>query len=172
MNNVEDDLLVDDETGVYALESFRQHPYKTDIFLKVVRSMKFFPELKNQKIYLGISGWVKKNEKNIASADFENNILMFNVNREISYVTVFHELMHFVQYQSNLPRTEEYCSIYAMARMPPHLVDQDIIPYIGKGHKSYNADLCRESVNYRENGHRKYIQYLKNRLMIENRKRI
>ncbi|MFP4655000.1 MAG: hypothetical protein ACLFMM_04910 [Methanohalobium sp.] len=72
MNNIEDYLLFDNESGVQELDSFKQHPYKTDIFLKVVRAMKYFPELKNQRIYLGISGRLKKNKKHIDSAEFHH----------------------------------------------------------------------------------------------------
>ncbi len=43
-----------------------------------------------------------------------------------TYYTVAHELMHLVQFNSkDIPGGERACDVYALARLPPELIDED-----------------------------------------------
>ena len=140
---------------------------KIGLIDKIKKALDYFPELTCRTVYVGIL--MREREAAFACVDTDNQILKFNVdllenaeNVEGWNVCIFHELMHIVQRIRDLPKTEEYCSIHAMARMPNHLVDCDYISYISdNGNREYNADLCRKAVGYRESGGRGYIKYVK-----------
>lgn len=144
-------------------------PYLKRIGLidKINQALDYFPELHNKTIYIGVL--VKDRNRCFADVDVDNNIIRFNLDYlnnaekvEGWNATIFHELMHIVQSVSNTPKTEEHCSIHAMARMPNHLVDEDRISYITEnGNREHNADICRAAVKYRESGKRGYIKYAK-----------
>ena len=57
--------------------------------------------------------------------------------------------------------SEEFCSIFAMSRMPPELIDENRIPYLGipKIPIEYVPVLCKKALEYREK-HRDYIRWL------------
>jgi hypothetical protein len=97
-----------------------------------------------------------------------NNIINFVPEIKPSFVTIFHELMHLVQHANpKMPKTEEFCSISAMARVPKELMDDDIIPYItyySLKLRGELAEFCREAIKYRDNGGRDYLDYLRNEL--------
>ena len=143
---------------------------KVGFIEKMNRILDFFPELKYRTVYIGT---IDKNFGfNYACVNVDNLIILFNEsvilnldaepNPESLNISIFHELMHVVVYVKRLPKTEEYCSIYAMARMPNDMVDSDEIPYITEnGDRKTNADLCRKAVEFNESGKRGYIKYLK-----------
>lgn len=143
--------------------------YLEDIGLidRINAALDYFPELSLQTIYIGILKY--KREGIFAHVDVNNLVIGFNMDDLINFNTVngwnvciFHELMHMVQYSSNLPKSEEYCSIYSIARMPNELIDCDSISYVtDDGNRKHNADLCRLAINYNEAGKRGYIKYLK-----------
>lgn len=134
---------------------------------KMNQALDYFPELHHRTIHIGVL--IKYRNGIFADVDEDNNVIRFNLDylRNAKSVegwntTIFHELMHIVQQVSNLPKTEEFCSIHAMARMPNRLVDEDRISYITKnGDRKHNADICRKAVQYRESGKRGYIKYAK-----------
>ena len=139
---------------------------------KVNYALDFFPELHNRTVYIGAANR-ETSDSTYAYVDVENFILFFNmgayvrlINRGLGLmglnVCVFHELMHIVVNIKKLPRTEQYCSVYAMARMPNDIVDHDEILYITEnGDRKVNADLCRKAVEFNESEKRGYIKYLK-----------
>ena len=146
-------------TEIIWLKSVDKHKYADKLSIMIPISLKYFPELDH--VYVGISG-IRWNHK--ACADTDNFLVRFRVDLMPTFVTIFHELMHLVQYSIDAPKTEEYCSIYAMARMPEEFVD-DSIPYIGGDHDKLKlSELCRDAVRYRESGRRDYIMYLRKRL--------
>lgn len=128
--------------------------------------MEYYPEL--SAVYVGVSN-SKRNHK--ACADVDNNLIRFRVDLKPTYVTIFHELMHLVQHSDGSPKTEEFCSIYAMSRMPVDLVDTKEIPYIGtyKFSKKEAIALCKDAVKYREKGHRAYIAKLRDGISRKNK---
>lgn len=145
------------------LESTAKHKYIGDLKIKLEKSLEYFPELQDKTIYVGIATNRKRAK---AYADIDNTLMAFLWDIEPKYVTVFHELMHFVQHTNDdNPKTEEWNSIYAMARMPNEFVDDDI-PYISHDEISFCllVDCCRDAIRYRENGNRNYIKYLKDKI--------
>ena len=141
------------------MKSIHLHRYIDKLKLMIPIALKYFPEL--DTVYVGVSN-IRCNHK--ACADTDNFLVRFRVDLMPTFVTIFHELMHLVQHSTDAPKTEEYCSIYAMARMPEEFVD-DSIPYIGGDPVRFKlAELCRETVKYRESGKRDYIMYLRKRL--------
>lgn len=135
-------------------------------------ALDFFPELHNRTVYIGLTN-DSTSDFTYAYVDIKNFILFFNIGLLTRLVDtgvgliglnicIFHELMHIVVGIEKLPQTEQYCSIYAMARMPNEMVDEDEILYIAEnGDRKVNADLCRKAVEFNESGKRGYIKYLK-----------
>ena len=147
-------------TKIIWMKSVTKHKFLEDLERMIPIALQHFPEI--EIVYVGISN-PKRHHK--ACADVDNFLIRFRVDLRPSFVTIFHELMHLVQWDSDEPKTEEYCSIYAMARMPNELVD-DPIPYIGGDFINLSlAQLCRDTVKYRESGRRNYIQFLRKKLV-------
>lgn len=100
-----------------------------------------------------------------ASADPVNRIIRVPVYEPVSNVTLFHELGHCaiqaeIEDGADHPRTsEEFCSLYTIARQPPGLIDEDRIPYFGNpGVPTAEwPRIAREALEYREEK-RNYIQ--------------
>jgi hypothetical protein len=150
---------------VILLKSMDNHRYKDVIKERIEIALKYYPELSHETIYVGILS-----EKDYAKgrADSLNKIIKFPVNEIPSFVTVFHELAHLairkrVEQGEKLPTTsEEFCSIFAMSRMPPELIDEDRVPYLGipKIPIRYIPALCKKALEYRKR-HRDYIRWLR-----------
>lgn len=78
---------------------------------------------------------------------------------------VYHELAHIaieVRYErgEDVPHTsEEYCSLFALSRMPDHRIERDDIDYIGEPSvpKEEWPGICERALGYRED-HHNYIQ--------------
>ena len=149
---------------------YTSHLKDVGLIKKINCALDSFPELRNRTVYIGLLN--RGLDVHFAGVDVDNLILSFNRNIILSLekepeldglnTTIFHELMHIVTSIKKLPQTEEYCSIYATARMPSDLVDSDEIPYITEnGDRKTNADLCRKAVEFNESGKRGYIKYLK-----------
>ena len=136
---------------------------------RVNRALDFFPELQHRTVYIGLLN--DDLDVTYAYVDVANLIMFFNMHVIAALgdsvvdglnVCIFHELMHIVADIKKLPQTEKYCSVYAMARMPNDMVDDDEILYVSEnGDRKVNADLCRKAVEYNESGKRGYIKYLK-----------
>ena len=156
---------------VVLLRSMDRHIEKDTVRLMVEMALKHFPELEDETIYVGI---LREKDEADGRANTHNRIIMFPTDKVPTFVTVFHELMHLAIEKVNenggkLPRTEEFCSIAAMARMPPELVDEDAIPYIGAPKipipTNLYPELCRRALEYRKH-RRDYVRWLRERLGI------
>lgn len=104
----------------------------------------------------------------VARAQPTHRLVELPVGEPPSNLTLFHELAHLAIYElhwdgEDLPRTsEEFTSLYALARMPPDLIFRDDIPYFGS--VAAPADdwpaIARDALAYRDehgaNSH--YIQ--------------
>lgn len=103
-----------------------------------------------------------------ASAEPINYFVRFPVEERPSNQTVFHELAHLEIFHrdrngDDLPTSsEEFCSIYTVARMPPELIHREDISYLGT--PTVDSDewpgICRKALSYREDNH-DYIQQAK-----------
>lgn len=112
-----------------------------------------------------------------ASAEPINYLIRVPVEEHPSNQTVFHEIAHLEIYARaedghDIPETsEEFCSIYAVARMPPEWVERDCrdsIAYLGEpaANRKRWPVTCRHALEYREHS-RNYIQQCKEWLGVE-----
>jgi len=96
-----------------------------------------------------------------ASADPVNRLIRVPTHERTTNVTLFHELAHLAieiedERGADVPTSsEEFCSLYAIARQPPDLIDDDRIPYLGHPHppKERWPKIARRALEYRENHH-------------------
>lgn len=100
-----------------------------------------------------------------ASADPVNRLIRVPTHERTTNVTLFHELAHLAieiedERGADVPTSsEEFCSLYAIARQPPDLIDEPRIPYFGEPTPDREEwpRLARKALEYREN-HHAYIQ--------------
>ena len=145
----------------------QQHKYATEIISKLDRALDYFPEV-IPPIYIGITD----TNRFLATVNPSNQIIFWRLDDEPTYITAFHEIAHIAVYLHNKtatekwPKTEEFASIFAISRMPPELVDEARVPYIGvinEPDKGKLPELCRKALEYRNKGHN-YIQFLRKQL--------
>ena len=150
---------------IYRMKSFKKHPFKDEIIEKIRKSIKYFPEL-NWILYVGITS----NSLAEAQADVDNMMVKFKINYNPSFRTIFHEIMHLVQYNcKDFPKTEQSCDIFSLARIPEELMllEKDNSCYvISRGNYS-DVEIAKKALEYRNSGKKDYIRYF-NKLMGEN----
>lgn len=103
-----------------------------------------------------------------ASADPVNRLIRVPTHERTTNVTIFHELGHLAieieaEEGADVPTSsEEFCSLYSIARQPPALIDEPRIPYLGHPERDREEwpRLARKALEYREN-HHAYIQKAK-----------
>ena len=149
---------------VVFLESVYRYPRLYELVRHMVDiALRYFPELENEVIYVGLDRY------HDGRADTLNNIVFFNPEKPPSFVTVFHELMHLAvavlrRKGVRVPKSEQYVSIAAIARMPPELFDEKCIPYvideIPENLERKIPELCRMALEYRKH-RRDYVKFLK-----------
>lgn len=96
-----------------------------------------------------------------ASADPVNRLIRVPTHERCTNVTLFHELAHLAieiadEGGADVPTSsEEFCSLYAIARQPPDLIDEVRIPYFGEPEvpKERWPDLSEKALEYRKNHH-------------------
>ena len=93
-----------------------------------------------------------------ASAEPVNYYIRLPVETQPSHQVVFHELAHLEIYERErfgaaLPESsEEFCSIYTVARMPSDILFRDDIAYLGEPSvpKDEWPAICRQALEYRD----------------------
>lgn len=146
--------------NLFYLESAEKLVFYKGLKRRLETAINYFPELDDNMVYVGECHPSKHGQ-----ADYINNMIMVTAKNIPGYATIFHELMHLVQHKvEGIPGTEEACSIFAMARMPPELVENCVIPYVHGLENGFDKKLipklCIEALEYRAEGHRDYIKYL------------
>lgn len=132
---------------------------------RVRQALDHFPELAAETVNLGL---LHEKASAIAKAYSHNRLVCFRPNERTSNVTIYHELGHLairVRYErdEDVPRTsEEFCSLFAMARMPADHIDYAEIPYIGEPSAPRDEwpAIAQRALDYREE-RRNYIQKAK-----------
>lgn len=125
-------------------------------------ALKDFPALAHETLNVGM---LYENDNAAARAFGYNRLICLPPDSHTSNVTLWHELGHVairVRYENgeDVPRTsEEFCSIYSVARMSPDTIDEDRIPYLGKPAAPTEEwpGICRRALEYREEK-QNYIQ--------------
>lgn len=112
-----------------------------------------------------------------ARAGMFNRLVYLRTDRETTYMTMYHELSHLaiqVRRENDVdvpPTSERFCSIDAVTRMPPDVLDEDRIPYLGAPGipREEWADACQRALAYRDkrgrNSH--YVQHCLDLLEIQ-----
>jgi hypothetical protein len=172
--------LVHDGPAYSLLPATEKRLESNDVDLNMARQMlrkvcQLFPELSTETVYVGVThGEISYHGEPFAMADPYNMMIFVQADNFREYQVLFHELEHLVieQEDSNgkdVPVTsEEYCSIRAVARMPPDMVYRDDIAYLGEpdAPKEEWPDICQRALEYREEK-RNYIQKCKEWLEID-----
>lgn len=132
---------------------------------RLPRAMQSFPALAHQTVNVGV---LYENADARAQAFGYNRLICLPPDERTTNVTLWHELGHVairVRHErgEDVAKTsEEYCSIYSMARMPPNAIDEQRVPYLGEPTvpEERYPEICRRALKYREEN-RNYIQQCK-----------
>lgn len=133
-------------------------------------ALRDFPALAHETVNVGV---LYENADAQAQAFGYNRLICLPPDEPTTNVTLWHELGHVairVRYENGedvAKTSEEYCSIYSVARMPPEVIDENRIPYLGEPSvpRKEWPDICRRALEYRED-HHDYIQQCKEWLEI------
>lgn len=133
-----------------------------DLKSKHATALKQFPALSGETINIGL---IDPDADAHGRARVRNNIVLYPPDRFTSLMTVYHELGHLAIHHRDqrgedvATTSENFCSIFSVARMPPDHIDEDRIPYLGQPSvpKSEWPEICRQALEYRED-HHNYIQ--------------
>jgi hypothetical protein len=125
-------------------------------------ALRDFPALAHETMNVGI---LYENADAKAQAFGYNRLICLPPDEHTTNVTLWHELGHVAirvrhENDADVAKTsEEFCSIYSVARMPPEVIDEDRIPYLGEPSVPRDEwpEICRRALEYRENN-RDYIQ--------------
>lgn len=121
-------------------------------------AMSDFPALAGETVNVGL---LHEDADATARAFPHNRLVCFQLATHVSNITLWHELAHVAIRARNeggddLPKTsEEFCSIYAVARMPPRVIGGDSIPYLGEpsAPREQWPAICERALTYREDHH-------------------
>lgn len=136
---------------------------------RLQEALDYFPALAGQTITIACRREPEKEPSRwnpYANADPVNRLIRIPTSRRCSNVTLFHELAHLAieieveRGAAEHPITsEEFCSLYAIARQPPDLIDEDRIPYFGRPEPDREMwpHIAQKALEYREE-HHNYVQ--------------
>lgn len=133
-----------------------------DLKRRVSSSLNLFPELDGRVVTVG---WLSESEDAFARADWRNDQILLPTHERCPTMTICHELAHLAihihkQRGGDVPVTsEEFCSIFAVARLREPMIDTDRIAYLGEPgvQKAEWPRICRRALAYRQHS-RNYIQ--------------
>ena len=151
-----------------------RHARCNDVIARVQYVRRFFPELKNVTIKVGLTRAAS------GMAIMGGNEIWLNPARR-SYHTIAHELVHLLQTREpGIPQGEKSCDVFSMARhwtlndVPPSYVT---IParlannagYVTTEGSRLIYDVATEALARRENGLRRYINFFETELKARTR---
>lgn len=133
-----------------------------DLKRRVSTSLNLFPELDGRVVTVG---WLPESEDAFARADWRNDQILLPTHDHCPTMTICHELAHLAihihkQRGDDVPVTsEEFCSIFAVARLREDMIDTDDIAYLGEPDvpRGEWSRICRRALAYRQHSHN-YIQ--------------
>lgn len=140
--------------------------YLDDLRRRLQVALQDFPELTGHTVSVGLAD--PDDGRFIARADWLNNLIFIPMDEYCSNLTLWHELGHLAIHQLDErgadvpPTSEEFCSIFSVARMDPEHLDRDRIAYLGYPDEPRGQwpGVCRSALSYREKN-RNYIQKCK-----------
>ena len=136
-------------------------------------ALRDFPALAGETVNVGL---LYENADAKAQAYAYNRLICLPPDEPTTNITLWHELGHVairVRYEDGeavSKTSEEFCSIFSVARMPPVAIDEGRIPYLGEPSVDREEwpDICQRALEYRaENGvNSHYIQRCKEWLVV------
>jgi hypothetical protein len=137
---------------------------------RVPVALKDFSALAHETINVGM---LYENADAQAQAFGYNRLICLPPGEHTTNITLWHELGHVairVRHENGedvAKTSEEFCSIYSVARMPPEVIDEDRIPYLGNPGvpREEWPNICQRALEYREENH-DYIKQCKEWLEI------
>lgn len=133
-------------------------------------ALKYFPALAHETINVGI---LYEGTDAQGKAFGYNRLICLPPDQPTTNVTLWHELGHVairVRYENGedvAKTSEEFCSIYSVARMPAEAIDENRLPYLGEPSVPPEdwPDICERALEYRKDN-RDYIQQCKEWLQV------
>lgn len=145
---------------------------RREVERRLARLHRYFPEVR-PKMRIGLT----RSYDGLAFQSDQGEVkLMLDVRRRRSgewrlptYWTLAHELMHLAQFNSGgVPGGERACDVYALARLPPRLIDDSpsylVVPggvrrSWGRAHARLAHRLAAEAIERRKSGLRRYAAW-------------
>lgn len=145
--------------------------YLDDLRRRLQTALSDFPELNSRTVTVALAD--PDDGRFEARADWHNDLIFLPTDSYCSNLTLWHELAHLAINQLDErgadvpPTSEEFCSIFAVARMRPDQIDRDRIAYLGYPDEPPDRwpELCQRALEYRED-HHNYIQQCKDWLKV------
>lgn len=175
-STVAQDSIEQPRASYWILDSLRDkisREASKDLNSRLDDALEHFPSLQGETITVG---WLHPESEDSINGRAHSHNRMFNIpaDQYTTNITLYHELGHLAiwelrQQGEEHPKTsEEYCSIFSMAKMPPKAVDEQRIPYLGKSPLDTERfpEICERALDYREE-HRNYIQKCKEWLQVD-----
>lgn len=133
-------------------------------------ALRDFPALAHETVNVGV---LYENTDAQAKAFGYNRLICLPPDEPTTNITLWHELGNVairVRYEGDedvAKTSEEFCSIYSVARMPPGVIDEERVPYLGEPAVPSEEwpRICQRALEYRKNN-RNYIQQCKGWLQI------
>jgi hypothetical protein len=170
-----DDLAagLDSQASFRVLESYERaagEDTADTLRRRYTRALPQYPELAGQTVTIGR---LDPDDEKAGRAWFYNFLNNYPVDEPPTLMVVYHELAHLaihVRHErgEDVPITSEpFCSIVAVARMPPEHIYENGIAYLGRPSAPATEwpDICRRALEYREENH-DYIKQCKEWLEI------
>lgn len=138
-----------------ALEDFKH---------RLAQALDHFPALAGQTVTVACR-WDPEGDHSrfnpYAQADPVNRLIRIPTHERCSNVTIFHELGHLAieieakRGADHPTSSEEFCSLFSIARQPAELIDEPRIPYLGHPDppKEKWPHICQKALDYREHHH-------------------
>lgn len=143
-------------------KTFYKHPKAQEIYNKVSTALDYFPEVKFLK--LGAMGM--KGGRGFANYSAVDMLMRFHINIMPDYNVIFHELGHALQERGVkcIPHGEEAATIFALARMPEHLIESNRLPYFKNVPAKDIPQYCKMAIEQYNKGNRTYIKWLRKQI--------
>lgn len=134
---------------------------------RVLQVYSLFPELAGHEVKCG---YIRRGARVLGTARGWSDPKQISLQPSAGRMTIAHELTHLLQGNNSVPHGEKACDIWAMARLPPEMLDEQ--PYYLLRHwrrerwmrnRAQAKALCEQAIEVRK-AERNYIKWLSKEL--------